>query len=104
MTWLRIEGRPSRQFYRSVDDVRHLVAGEARHELLLSAGTVRSDIDGETPNATVILRNDAGQCARIFAIPPLGEPAQIVDASGVRFSGFISSVELDTDCRVTIES
>jgi len=104
MTWLRIEGRPSRQFYRSIDDVQCLAIGEARHELLLSAGTVRSDVDGETPNVTIVLRNDAGQCARLFATPPLGDPAQIVDASGVRFSGFVSSVELDTDCRVTIES
>lgn len=103
--WLRTLGQPPRQFYRDVSALPLLVPQDARHQLLQSAGTLRSDIDGETPSVTVTLRNDAGQCARLFLLPPIGESAEIRDASGVLFAGSIRSIDMGgTDCRLEIQA
>lgn len=101
---LRILGKPTRQIYRDARDFDALAAGEARHELLLSVGTLRSSVDGETPNITAVLRNDSAQCARLFARPPIGATAELRNQGGIVFSGTIRSVALGKDCELGIEA
>jgi hypothetical protein len=103
--WLRILGRPARQFYRDARALPHLAIGEARHELLTSLGTLRSGVDGEAPGVTVTLRNDGGQCARLFALPPIAAPAELRDATGVVFAGTVRTIDLSGgECRIGIEA
>lgn len=94
MIWLRIAGAPARQFYANADALPHLEAGVARHELLASVGTLRSGIEGETPNITITLRNQDARCARLFALPPIGQQADLIDETGTRFSGVVKHVKL----------
>ena len=70
MTWLRIVGSPARVYYNNPDDVPDMSGQGAPRQLLRSLGTLRSGIDGETPNVRVSLRNDSGQVAQIMAMPP----------------------------------
>lgn len=105
MIWLRILGRPTRNFYADARALPHLPIGEARHELLVSAGTLRSSVDGETPNVTIALRNDSGQCSRLFASPPLAAIAELRDETGIVATGTVQSVALDGgECRVGLEA
>ncbi len=104
MIWLRIAGTPPRQFYANADALPHLAAGEARHELLESVGNLRAGVEGETPNMTVTLRNRNGECARLFALPPITAAAEIRDEAGVIFAGVVASIALGTDCRVEIQA
>lgn len=100
--WLRIDGRPSRQYYRDARDPPYLAAGVARHELLKSAGTIRSAVDGETPNITVTLRSRPG----LFVAPPIGAQATLFDAGATIFAGIVRSIEIDTEqeeCRIGVE-
>lgn len=104
MKWLRIYGNPVRQFYSNADALPFLQAGQARHELLLEAGTVRSNFEGETSNVTVTLRNSVGQCSRLFARPPLTAAAELYDGATLIFAGSVQLVDLDSTCRVTVEA
>lgn len=105
MISLRILGRPVRNFYRDARTLPHLPVDEARHELLASVGTLRSGVEGETPNITVALRNDSAQCARLFAAPPLAAAAELWDEAGMVFAGTVQSVTLDGgECRVGIQA
>lgn len=103
MTWLRIAGHPARNFYRDARALPLLPTGEARHELLLSLGALRSSAGDETPNVTVTLRNDDGQCARLFAAPPLGAPVHLIDETGIVFAGVVNEIALSSaEARVGI--
>lgn len=104
MTWLRILGAPARVYYSDPRE-RDAMAGQGSpHELLRSIGTLRSGIDGETPNVSVTLRNDSGQVSRLMALPPLGAAAELRDASGVLFAGSVQSVDLSSpDATIGIE-
>lgn len=105
MIWLRIVGRPARNLYRDARTLPHLPIGEARHELLGGLGTLRAGVEGEAPNVTVTLRNDNGQCSRLFAVPPLAASAELRDESGVLFAGVVRSVDLASDAfRLAIEA
>ncbi len=105
MIWLRIAGTPPRQFYRDARTIPHLEATEARHELLIDTGTLRSSVEGETSGVTVTLRNRAGECARLLAVPPLGSSAQLRDETGSVFEGIVSSVEMgDGECRIEVQA
>lgn len=104
MIYVRIESEPPRSFYVNPLAIPLLPAQEARHELLITVGTLRSSADGETPNLTVTLRNSSAQCSRLFADPPLGAKAQIMDEDGVRFSGVVRDIEIGDDCRMSIEA
>ena len=105
-TRVRIAGAPARQFHRDADALAHLVAGEARHALLLGIGVLRSGSAGETPNLTVALQNRDGQCSRLYAaLPPIGADAQIRDETGALFSGTVTRVDLDSaQCAVEISA
>ena len=104
MIWLRIAGRPARQFYATAEAVPYL-ATEARHALLKEAGQIRSGVDGETPNITVTLANEYGECVDLFRIPPLGAAAELIHHSdGVLFAGIVQSVDLSDDCSVAIQA
>lgn len=94
MIWLRISGSPTRQFYANADARPHLEAGVARHERLTAVGTLRSGVDGETPNISVTLRNDDAGCAELFKRPPLGQQADLIDETGTRFSGVVKHIKL----------
>lgn len=105
MIWLRIAGSPPRQFYATADALPHLVAGEARHELLRSVGTIRSDVEGESPNVSVELRNESGQCTALFALPPIGAVAELLSEDGPVFVGVLHDISLDaTSCTLGIEA
>lgn len=105
MTWLRILGAPTRVFYADPRDRPSLSGQGSPHELLRSIGTLRSGIDGETPNVSVTLRNDSGQCTALFAAPPIGATAELRDASGILFSGTVQGVELgQPDATLQIEN
>lgn len=105
MTWLRLIGEPVRVFHNAATD-RALLAGQGRpHELLLGLGSLRSGIDGETPNIKVTLANGSGQCARLFAVPPIGAVAELRDATGVLFAGTVHDVSMDAgECVLGIET
>lgn len=105
MIWLRILGHPVRNLYRDARALPSLPADEARHELLESVGTLRSGVEGETPNVTITLRNDSAQCARLLAVPPLAVAAELRDEAGVVFAGTVQSIALDgSECRVGIQA
>lgn len=105
MTWLRILGAPSRVYYSDPRDRAAMAGQGSPHELLRSIGTLRSGIDGETPNVSVTLRNDSGQASRLMAFPPLGAAAELRDASGVLFAGSVQSVDLSSpDATLGIEA
>lgn len=104
MIWLRIAGRPARQFYAD-DTALPYLADEARHCLLDSAGSIRSGVEGETPNISVTLRNAYGECVDLFRIPPLGAAAEVIHhADGVLFAGIVQSVDMGEECTVAVQS
>lgn len=94
MTWLRILGAPARVYYRDPDDLADIAGQGAPRQLLRALGTLRSGIDGETPNVQVSLRNESGQVSALMALPPLGAAAEIRDASGVLFAGSVHDVDV----------
>lgn len=94
MTWLRIIGSPARVYYRDPDDLADIAGQGAPRQLLRELGTLRSGIDGETPNVQVSLRNESGQVSALMALPPLGAAAEIRDASGVLFAGSVHDVDV----------
>jgi hypothetical protein len=105
MTWLRILGAPARTFHKDPRDRAAMAGQGAPQELLRSIGTLKSGIDGETPNVQVTLRNDSGQCARLFGLPPLGAAAELRDASGVLFAGSVHDIALGSpDCTLGVEA
>lgn len=105
MIFVRVLGQPVRNLYRDARALPHLPIGEARHELLDALGTLHSSGEGESPNLTITLRNDSGQCARLFATPPLGVRVEVRDAVGVVFAGSLRRIDLaDGACRLGVES
>jgi len=102
--WVRIAGSPPRQFYRNADALQHLTAGEAREELLFAVGLLHSGAGDETPNMTIQLRNEDGRCARLFAYPPIGEQADVLDESGVVFTGMVKKITLGTTCSIEVQA
>lgn len=104
MIFLRIESEPPRSFYVSPLALPLLPASEAREELLLTVGALRSSADGETPNLNITLRNTSAQCSKLFADPPIGAKAELRNEDGVLFAGVVSSVDLGEDCRLSIEA
>ena len=105
MTWLRILGAPARVYYRDPDDLADIAGQGAPRQLVRELGTLRSGIDGETPNVSVSLRNDAGQVSALMALPPLGAAAEIRDASGVLFAGSVHDVDVSApNAQVGIET
>lgn len=102
--WLRIAGTPPRQFHRDALALPHLVAGEARHQLLESVGTLLAGVNGETPNLTVTLRNRNGECARLFARPPIHAAAQVLGPDGVLFEGLVARIALGTECQIEVQA
>lgn len=104
MIFLRIDSEPPRNFYVNPLCLPLLPAQEARHELLLTIGSLRSSAEGETPNLTATLRNTSGQCSQLFSAPPIGDKAEIHDEDGVLFSGVVRTVDIGEDCRLSIEA
>lgn len=102
--WLRIAGTPARQFYGDASALPHLAAGEARHALLEGVGTLRASVEGETPNLTVTLRNRNGECARLFAQPPINAAVQLLGPDGVLFEGVVARIVMDDGCQVEVQS
>ncbi|MCR6700847.1 MAG: hypothetical protein NVV68_06745 [Dokdonella sp.] len=105
IVWLRIAGAPVRQFYGSPDALPHLDGSAARHALLLGVGEISSSLSDELPKVTVTLDNRSGQCTRLFAVPPLGAPAELLSPDGTEFAGAIQSVRLtETECQLGLEA
>jgi hypothetical protein len=105
MSWLRIVGSPARVFFKDPRDRPDMAGQGSPHELLRSIGALKSGIEGETPNVSITLRNDSGQCKALFAFPPLGAAAELRDADGVIFSGSVHDIALGApDATIGIES
>jgi len=105
MIWVRIAGNPPRQFYKSEDAKPFMAEQQSRLSLLSSAGTLRSATEGETSNLTITLDNRSGQCAALFALPPLNATADVYDSDRIIFSGTVRSMDMDDDgCRISVEA
>lgn len=102
--WLRIEGSPVRQIHADARALPFLDQKLARHEVLVDAGTLRATTGTENTNITLTLRNGAGECSRIFALPPLGAQATLYEDAVARFTGTITQIDLDTTCKVQVQA
>ena len=104
MIFLRIDSEPPRSFYVNPMAIPLLPAQEARHELLLFVGALRSSAEGETPNLAVTLRNTSAQCSQLFADPPIGVKAELRNEDETLFTGVVRTVDIGDDCRLSIEA
>lgn len=118
--WLVIEGSPRRIFADRNPAVASLVADVHAGVLPLIEGVdqmraqISADGQTETSNVSVTLRNDSGQCSRIFGgtvgsferPPPIGARAELHSTSGeddvTEFAGIVQSVSLGKTCTVLI--
>lgn len=92
--WLRLAGPPAIHLIRDATALPLLQPGEQRHSLLLSLGTLRASVGGESGNVTAVLDDSSGQCRRLFTAPPLGMAAELHDAAGLLFAGVITAVRM----------
>lgn len=97
MIVLRIEGNPTRQFYGNASALADLEAGVARHELLVGVGPIHSGTENVDNRVSVQLRNRNNECTKLFALPPLGAKAQLVENGVTVFCGIVHDVSLDAD-------
>ncbi len=103
--WLRIDGRPPRQYYQDDRALPHLVAGMARHQLLRGVSPLQSNLAGELPNMSVTLDNRSDQCTELLRSPPLGAAATVGRGDVVEFAGTVQSVTLaGGECRLELEA
>lgn len=61
-------------------------------------------VSDETANVTFTLSNGNGAMTSLFANPPLGKRAQIVDGGRLIFTGTVSAVTLAEVITVTLEA
>lgn len=94
MMWLRLGGEAPVNLIRDARALPLLDPGERRHALLLSLGTLRASAGGELGNLTATLDDGAGQCRALFAVPPLGLPAEVRTDAGVQFAGVVTAVRM----------
>ena len=92
--WLRLAGLPAIHLIRDATALPLLPPGEQRHALLVSLGTLRASVGGESGNLVAVLDDSSGQCRRLFSAPPLGMEAELRDATGVQFAGIVTTVRL----------
>lgn len=109
ITFLKIYGTPTRQFYMNADALPYLSSIESKHALLIDPGALQAGTQGENTNVTVRLKNNARQCTQLFTVPPMGAKAilySVVKNQAVsQFSGVIQSVNLDKSvCAIRIEA
>jgi hypothetical protein len=103
--YLRIDSVPVRYFYRDPRTLAALPAGAARHALLDQPGDLRSDVAGENGNVTVTLRNAANETSALYAVPPIGAAAVLVDTvAGERFAGVVAGMTLGDVATVELEA
>lgn len=103
--WLRLAGPPAIHLIRDATALPLLPAGEQRHALLLSLGTLRASVGGESGNLAAVLDDSSGQCRRLFAAPPLGLAAELRDAAGVLFAGVVTAVRLGQgQCTIEVQA
>lgn len=118
--WLVIEGSPRRVLTDGKPEAAALVADVHAGVLPLidSVDQVRAQIsaDGqtETSNVSVTLRNDSGQCSRIFGgtvgsferPPPIGMRAELHSTDGeddvTEFAGIVQSISLGKSASILI--
>lgn len=98
MIWVEIDAEPLLQLYSDPVVRPDLDPNYPRLPLLDSVSPIRSDIDGEAPNATITLINTAAEASDLLASrPPLGAALRVVDDGVVVFSGLISQIRLAAD-------
>jgi hypothetical protein len=89
--WLKL-GR--RQFYQTAAARPFLDAKLAAHAILTDAGALKATSGPENATITITLDNKMGQCTRLFAVPPLGEIAQLMGDAEEQFEGTVMQVDL----------
>lgn len=104
MIWVRVSCDPVRQFYADPRALVFMDARQSRHALLAGVGVLRAGTDGEAANVDVVLRNDAAQATRLFAMPPVAAQVQILDDETLLFAGAIASIALDDNCTLRVEA
>lgn len=98
MIWVELDAEPLVQLYADPATRSALDANYARLPLLDSVSPIRSDIDGEAPNATVTLINTSAEASELLAArPPLGAALRVIDDGVVVFSGLIAQIRLAAD-------
>ena len=118
--WLVIEGSPRRVLTDGRPEAAAMVADvhAGVFQLIQGVDQVRSQISGdgqtETSNVSITLRNDSGQCARLFGgavggferPPPIGARAELHSTSGeddvTEFVGIVQSISLGKTCTIMI--
>lgn len=96
MIALRILGEPDRVFYRS-ERALWLSGLGAPHALLRGLGVLRAGTSGEAPNMTAALDNTGGRFSALFAAPPLGAVAVILDDGAEVFRGTVHDISIDSE-------
>lgn len=102
MIWVRIHGTPVRQVYQDARALPFLDPKQARHALLVDVGTLKAGTGTENASMTLTLLNRNGECARLFASPPLCAQVDVYNDAELQFTGTFDSISLDEQARVAV--